>query len=177
MNQTLLIASCLLGVTIVPALVLLFRSLLSSGRSLPSSIEWIQEVCASRYRPMERLLGTEDLDFLASQPGYTRQMARRLRSERRKAFRGYLRCMRRDFDHVCLALQLLMANSTIDRPDLASVLVKQKATFHMAMLAVEFRLALHACGIDRMVDVRDLVGALDALGGELRQLVPVATAA
>jgi hypothetical protein len=177
MNQTLLITSLVLVGTVVPALVLLFRGLLSSGKSLPSSVEWIQEVCASRYRPMERLLRPEDFDFLASQPGYTRQIGRRLRSERRKVFRGYLRWMKRDFDHVCLALQLLMVNSMVDRPDLASVLVRQKAAFHMAMVAVEFRLLLHACGVDRMVDVRDLVGVLDALGGELRQLIPVATPA
>ncbi len=173
MNQTLLTVTFLLLGTLVPALVLLFRGLLSSQRSLPSSIDWIQDISAARYRPMERLLRSEDFQFLASQPGCTRQLARRLRTERRKVFRSYLYAMKRDFNRVCLALQVLMANSAVDRPELASVLVKQKTTFQLAILAVEFRLALHACGFDRMVDVRDLVGALDILGSELRQLVPV----
>ena len=173
MNHALWMVSLVLIGTLVPVLVLLFRNLLSPQRSLPSSVDWIQDLSAVRYRPMERLLSTEDLDFLASQPGYTRQMARRLRSERRKAFRGYLRCMKRDFNRVTLAIQMLMINSMVDRPDLAGILVKQKAAFQMGLLAVEWRLAMHACGWDRMVDVRDLVGALDALGNELRQLVPV----
>ncbi|HZT29760.1 MAG TPA: hypothetical protein VFA33_07755 [Bryobacteraceae bacterium] len=174
MSHNLLLVSLLLVGTLGPAAVLLFRKLLSPQRSLPTSTDWIQELSAERYRPMGRLLESEDYEFLASQPGYTRAMANRLRRERRKAFRGYLRCLTRDFNRVCLAIQLLMMDSAHDRADLAAVLVKQRAMFRLGLVAVEFRLALHACGWDRMVDVRDLVGALDVLGSELRQLVPAA---
>ncbi|HWB97508.1 MAG TPA: hypothetical protein VG672_12415 [Bryobacteraceae bacterium] len=173
MNYTLLVASLLIAGTFGSAMVLLFRKLLQPQRSLPTSTDWIQDLSASRYRPMARLLSNDDFRFLASQPGYNRAMARRLRRERRKAFRGYLRCLTRDFGRVCTAIQLLLMDSAADRPDLAAALVKQRAIFRLNLLAVECRLLLHACGWNRMVDVRDLVGTLDVLGGELRRLVLV----
>ena len=56
-----------------------------------------------------------------------------------------------------------------DRPELAKELAHQKVTFYRGLLRVEFRLTLHACGIERMPDV-DLLQPLISLETQLRQL-------
>src|SRR5580692_10972349 len=78
-------------------LAFLFRRLIAGPKSLPVSVEWINDLSIARYRPMERLLTEEDYRFLASQPGIDKKALRRLRGERRKIFRGYLACLSHDF--------------------------------------------------------------------------------
>jgi hypothetical protein len=158
------------------ALVLLFRKLIGGREKLPVSVDWISDLSASRYRPMERLLNEEDCRFLAGQPGCDRRMLRRIRGERRRLFRGYLACLSRDFNRVGAALRLLMAYSAQDRSDLARILYKQQALFALGMLAVQWHLALHACGLGT-VDVRGLVRVMESMRLELRQLVPLENAA
>ncbi|HTT60279.1 MAG TPA: hypothetical protein VMG35_00510 [Bryobacteraceae bacterium] len=153
------------------ALAFLFRSVIAGPKSLPVSVDWISDLSAARYRPMERLLGEEDYRFLASQPGIDRKMLRRMRSERRKILRGYLACLSRDFSLVGAALRLMMMYSSHDRPDLAGILYKQQALFACGMLSVQWHLALHACGLGA-VDVRNLVGAMEFMRLELRQMIP-----
>jgi hypothetical protein len=110
-------------------LAFLFRRLIAGPKSLPVSVDWINDLSIARYRPMERLLSEEDYRFLASQPGFDKKMLRRIRSERRKVFRGYLACLSRDFSLVGAALRLMMMYSAQDRPDLAGILYKQQALF------------------------------------------------
>jgi hypothetical protein len=158
------------------ALVFLFRRLIAGPKSLPVSVDWINDLSIARYRPMERLLSEEDYSFLATQPGFNKKLLGRIRSERRKVFRGYLACLSRDFALVGAALRLMMMYSTQDRPDLAGILYKQQALFAVAMLGVQWRLLLHACGLGN-VDVSGLVRAMEQMRLELRQMVPVAGAA
>jgi hypothetical protein len=156
---------------VAAALVFVFRRLIAGPQTLPTSVDWISDLSAARYRPMQRLLGAEDYEFLASQPGCNRRMLRRMRSERRRLFRGYLACLGRDFGRVCAALKLLMVYSTHDRPDLAGILYKQQALFALGILSVQWQLALHACGWGT-VDVRGLVRAMEFMRLELRQMIP-----
>jgi hypothetical protein len=158
------------------ALAFLFRRLIAGPKSLPVSVDWINDLSVSRYRPMERLLSQEDYRFLASQPGIDKRMLRRIRSERRRLFRGYLACLSRDFSLVGAALRLMMMYSAQDRPDLAGILYKQQALFALGMLAVQWHLVLHACGLGT-VDVRGLVGAMESMRLELRQMIPAEGAA
>jgi hypothetical protein len=160
---------------VVAALVFLFRRLIAGPKSLPVSVDWINDLSIARYRPMERLLSEDDYRFLASQPGFDKRMLRRIRSERRKVFRGYLACLRRDFSLIGTALRMMMTYSTQDRPDLAGILLKQQALFALGMLAVQWRLVLHACGLGT-VDVRGLVGAMEFMRLELRQMIPAESA-
>jgi hypothetical protein len=51
------------------AIAFLLRKLFASPKTLPVSVDWINDLSAIRYRPMERLLSAEDERFLASQPG------------------------------------------------------------------------------------------------------------
>src|SRR5579872_4117607 len=49
------------------------------------------------YEPMKRLLSEEDFNFLKSRPGVGPALVRRLRAQRRKAFRTYLCELASDF--------------------------------------------------------------------------------
>jgi hypothetical protein len=99
-------------------------------------------------------------------------MGRRLRAERRRVFRGYVRSLERDFGRICGAIQALMTTSAEDRPDLAAALVKQRALFAYGIVSLRVRLALDAAGWHG-IDVRPLLDTLETLRGELRQLAAV----
>jgi hypothetical protein len=157
------------------AVVVLARKLAFTDTSLPLTAEWIDELSVERYRPMMHLLDDGDAEFLRSQPGFTPAMAAKLRTERCQVFRGYLRCLRTDFQRVCAALKLLMLHSRDDRPDLAGVLVHQQLMFECGMLLVGLRLFLYRWGLCG-VDVTDLVKIFDVMRLELRRLVPAGAA-
>jgi len=69
-----------------------------------------------------------------------------------------------------------MTHSSQDRPDLAGILYKQQALFAIGMLNVQWRLALHTLGLGT-VDVSGLVGAMEYMRLELRQMIPAESAA
>jgi hypothetical protein len=171
----LIVISVLTGLALVAAVVVMACKLASADTSLPLTAEWIDELSMERYRPMMHLLDGEDLEFLRSQPGFTPGMASKLRSQRCQIFRGYMRCLRADFQRVCAALKLLMLHSRYDRPDLASVLVHHQVMFECGMALVGFRLFLYRLGLCG-VDVTDLVKIFDLMRLELRRLVPATVA-
>lgn len=164
-----LIALVCLAVGVVVAF--LFRRLIAGPKSLPVSVDWINDLSTARYRPMERLLSEEDYLFLANQPGFDKRMLRRVRAERRKVFRGYLASLSQDFSMVGAALRLMVMYSAQDRPDLAGILYKQQAMFAWGMLAVQGHLILHTFGLGT-VDVSGLVHAMESMRLELRQMIP-----
>jgi hypothetical protein len=155
------------------ALRLLIRKIAVSGGRLPVTAEWIDELSIERYRPMMRLLNREDLDFLRSQPRFTRRMATRLRVQRCQIFRDYLRWLKEDFGRVSAAIKVLLLQSRHDRPDLAAALVRYQATFALRIFTVQFRLFLYRWG-GCAVDVSSLLGTFDVMRQELRTLVPAA---
>jgi hypothetical protein len=157
---------------LVMALVLLFCKLNSRVSSLPVTAEWIEELSVERYRPMLRLLDGEDIEVLRSQPGFTPAMAVKLRVQQCQVFRAHLRSLTMDFSRVGTALKIVMAQSGLDRPDLASVLVYQQVLFSCGLVAVHFRLFLYRWGICN-VDVASLVKIFDAMRLELQSMVPV----
>jgi len=122
---------------------------------------------------MMRLLDSSDIAFLRSQAGYTPKMESRLRAQRCQIFRGYIRCLDKDFRQVCTALKLVLVQSQHDRPDLSAVLVHHQVMFASGLLAVYFRLFLYRWGICT-VDVTALVQIFDVMRLELRNLVPAA---
>jgi hypothetical protein len=120
---------------------------------------------ADRYRPMLRLLSKEDLAFLPADC----KLQRALRAKRRELFRGYLRCLTRDYAHLLAGVREAMVHAGMERPDLAKALVKNRVLFAIAICKVEFRLALHAAGSDS-VEVSGLVDAFEVLRGQVRVL-------
>jgi hypothetical protein len=122
---------------------------------------------------MLRLLDSNDIVFLRAQAGYTAKMESKLRAQRCQVFRGYLRCLDKDFKQVCMALKLVLVQSQHDRPDLSAVLLHHQVMFATGMTAVYFRLFLYRWGICS-VDVTALVQIFDVMRLELRNLVPTA---
>src|ERR1700739_2229680 len=62
-----------------------------------SEIPSLEEFCLDRYQPMIGLLANDDLNFLARQPGCNPKILSRLRRDRRRVFRMYLRDLAVDF--------------------------------------------------------------------------------
>jgi len=174
--QELLFTSGLLALAVGAAFFLVVRKLASPSAVAPPTAEWLEQFSVARYRPMERLLDDADFAFVASHRGSGPALVRRLRAQRRKFFRGYLNLLRRDFQRIVLALELQLVHSPEDRPELAGVLLKQRAAFTLGLLQVETRLLLHACGWGR-VDVRGLLTALDSLRLEVRPMAIAGAAA
>jgi hypothetical protein len=174
MNLLLLSATAvfvLLGILFL----VLFRALASRNRKSALPEDWESIFAPARYKPMERLLGPEDQAFLASQPACNRGMARRFRATRISAFRGYARCLGRDFNRVSDALKMLMVHASVDRSALAGLLLKQRLLFNLNMMSLQMRLVLHSFGWSApKIDIRDLVEALDAMRTQLRALAVVA---
>lgn len=129
---------------------------------------------ADRYRPMLRLLAEDDLAFLPAD----RKLRQKLRGKRRKLFRGYLRCLTRDYAHLLAGVRQAMVHSEVDRPDLARALARNRILFALAICKIDYHLLLHAMGIGK-VDISSLVEALETLRAQVGALssTPFSTAA
>ena len=152
-------------------LIRLCRQVVGSNCKLPVTLEWIETLSVERYRPMLRLLDAQDLSFLESQPGFRRAMASRLRRQRCDIFRGYLKHLCADFQRTCAALKLVMLHSEVDRPDLASALLRSQAAFACGLVHIQLRVTLYRWRL-ASVDAGELVRLFDVMRLELRTLVP-----
>jgi hypothetical protein len=151
------------------ALVIVLRQLLSPARHHEVSVDWLNRFSISRYKVMERILSETDFEFLKSQKGYHPSISRRLRLQRQAIFRSYLSCLKRDFGRLEAALMLCMAASRVDRPDLATAILKRRLVFTWAVACAEYRLVLYGLGLGT-VDVGQLVGSLSGMRLELGQM-------
>jgi hypothetical protein len=165
--------SLLAALALVSALAFLLRKVGSGSHGLPVTSEWIDDLSLNRYRPMLRMLDGRDIAFLRTQPGYTPDIARKLRSQRTQIFRGYLRSLETDFGRVCSAIKVVMLQSKYDRPELAEALLRQQVTFACAMVSVRARLFLYSVGVSG-VEVSNLVKIFDSMRLELLTLAPAA---
>jgi hypothetical protein len=128
---------------LVILLVVATRHLLSPH---PFSVtnEQVEELSIERYRPMLGLLDRQELDSPCAHPGIAARMG--FRVQRSRAFREYLGQMDDDFQRTSMALKVLIVQSTHDRPDLASALVRSQITFACRMMMVRFQLVLYRYG-------------------------------
>jgi hypothetical protein len=149
---------------------------ISGGSRLPVTAAWIEDLSLERYRPMLRMLDDSDIDFLRSQPGFTPGMASKLRTQRAKIFRGYLKNLESDFARVCSAIKMIMLQSNHDRPELANSLLRRQVAFACAMLSARALVLFYRMGVCG-VDVTRLVRLFDSTRLELRTLAPVSTPA
>ena len=113
---------------------------------------------SGRYRPMLRLLSEDDFAFLAGNP----KLIRSLRAERHKLFRGYLRCLTKEYGRLLAGIRMVMVQSKVDRPDLARALAKNRMLFALAICRIEYRLNMNAMGLGK-VDISGVVEAFDRL--------------
>lgn len=175
MQAELIIGAVIAG-GITAALVALIHKLASPGRCELVSADWLSRFSVAKYRPMERILSPADFRFLSAQKGYRPKVARRLRWERIRAYRGYLKCLRADYRKLEATVTLWMAHSPKDRPEMALELFRRRIRFHIAMAAAEWRLVLFGLNITAPAHLR-LVDDLDDLRVCLRRAAMVRQAA
>jgi hypothetical protein len=114
-----------------------------------------------RDYPFHRLLDPADFEFLRRR-GASEKQVRKLRAERRRLFRLYLRSLARDFHQVHRAIKRILVQARVDRPDLAVTLARQQAAFYRNMLIAEVLLFAHACGWDNL-PAMDLLEPLNTI--------------
>lgn len=129
---------------------------------------------SERYRPMLRLLAEEDFQTLR-QVGWSQKKVRQAKAERRKLFRRYLRCLVKDYSRVLSGLRTSMVQAQTDRPDLARAIARNYAHFALALLRIEFHLALHTVGVSK-VDVSNLVNVVETLRIQAGSFAPLQVA-
>jgi len=124
------------------------------------------------YKPMLRLFSSEDLELVSS----NKVLAKQLKQQRTQIFRGYLRSLTRDYGRLLAGIRVAMLQSGVDRPDLASALVKNQLLFALAVCRIEYRLWLQNAGLGT-VDVSALVNAIDTLRSQVSVMNPALAAA
>lgn len=148
-----LLAGCFAG---------LFWRLASGSDASHCTTEWLDAFSPESYAPMERLLDRRDAEFLASQPGFSPGISRRLMAERRRIFAEYLRLLSNDFHQLIRVGKFMVVYSEVDRQEFARRLWRQQVRFYVEFCAVRFQLALIPMGWTS-ADAQPLVAALSAL--------------
>ncbi|MGH9657217.1 MAG: hypothetical protein ACRD96_01670 [Bryobacteraceae bacterium] len=152
------------------AFAVVFTALAARDRLSSESLDQLTEFSSEKYKPMEMLLSEREYRFLASQPGFTPEIGNRFRADRRRVFRGYLKCLRQDFNRIYLVTKVLLVYSDVQRPELLRQLLFQRIRFAVALLRVEARLATHRIGLGA-ADARVLVESLEAMHIQVRELM------
>ena len=122
-----------------------------------------------RLAPMQRLLATDDFEYLKSQPGYKPEIASQLRAQRVTTFKKYLGSMTAEFNHLHRALRVLTLHAPTDRSEINRLLLEQRILFSVRVLQVRVRLTFYALGM-KPVDVSGLVQSIDAMRQQVRQM-------
>src|SRR5262245_48047902 len=107
---------------LLAAFAFTIRSMMTSRAEGDHATSALSDVRVERYRPIARLMSTEDIEFLRSQPGFEPSMERRFRAERRAVMRQYLREMERDFQAIYRGATHLLMLAPIDQPELVGLL-------------------------------------------------------
>ena len=138
LSVALAILVALAGAASILLLLKVASASLHAEQALLLSADWCDTLPAARYHPMLWLLSDRRLRILRSRGALGREL--RIRIRRRRIFRRYLKSLRTDFARTCLVVKLIMLISPVDRPDLASRLVRAEIGFSWRLLIVRFRL-------------------------------------
>lgn len=170
MISILVLGSVCLGLVIV-FVVSLRRLLKVSEASV--TVEWAKSFSLSAYAPMERLLDEGDFEFLKSQPGYNRKIAKDLRVKRVRIFRAYLGMMSRDFSRLHSTLQSYLLSLEVDDPQISAELVRQKWLFQRALVIAHLQLELYSLGIGtvKCAPLMDAIRSMGNLAGDVPELL------
>jgi hypothetical protein len=167
--------NCAAAVASVACLVLIaacfyfLRQAREAERSLSVARVWLAGMSAECYAPMVRLLADQDFSFLRRQPGATPALLDRLRTQRHRAFQGYLANLHADFARASQLLLFLVVRENPCRPNLPALFIRHRLHFAADLLLLRFRLLLHRFGLAR-VDATPLVTRLTALRTDLQAL-------
>lgn len=173
MMISILVLGCVsLGLVIV-FVVSLRRLLKVSEASV--TVEWAKSFSLSAYAPMERLLDEGDFEFLKSQPGYNRKIAKDLRVKRVRIFRAYLGMMSRDFSRLHSTLQSYLLSLEVDDPQISAELVRQKWLFQRALVIAHLQLELYSLGIGtvKCAPLMHAIRSMGNLAGDVPELLGI----
>lgn len=137
---------------------------------------WLDTFSVERYRPMQALLSGADLEFLRARPGFTMWMEMRVRMQRARIFKAYLKNLDSDFQRLSAACKQLIVHANYDRPDLATVVLRRQLAFKCAKANVELRLLFYRCGVCG-VAVKGLLHTFDSMSAQVQSLSPIMGAA
>jgi len=153
------------------AVIFVFWRIGCGSVTVPPTTGWIDEFSVERYRPMMRLLDGDELRFARSHPGATAKLIAQFRRERCRIFRGYLHSLKADFTRVLTVLKLLVTHSSVDRPDMAALIIRSQALFALGMVLIHVQLLLYSAGIGT-VSVASVLKLFEVTRLELRTLIP-----
>jgi hypothetical protein len=88
-----------------------------------------------------RLLRRDDFDFLAGQRGYNPKIGSKLRRDRERVFRLYLKELANEFHRLHARARELAAASPVPHPEIVRTLMRQQVAFWLAMLRIEVTFA------------------------------------
>jgi hypothetical protein len=155
---------------VVVTIALLLRNILRQTMEPLPDRSWLESFNVNRYRPMQRLLAESDYEFLEANGG-SADVIRRLKAERRRLFRLYLRNLVRDFNRLHRAARILSLEADTDRSEFAILLLRMRVAFACTVAMVQFRLTLNAFGLGT-VDARRLLRTLDQMSVSYASLNP-----
>ncbi|MGD0299291.1 MAG: hypothetical protein ABSE86_19470 [Bryobacteraceae bacterium] len=158
------------AVFLAAAFAYVIRQLTSRFNPEAVAADWLDGFSLESYAPMRRLLDQSDFEFLKKQPGYRPALGKRLSAERRQAFIDYLWLMVGDFNQLLKLGRLMLVSSSVDRPEFARALWRQRITFYVSVCTIRCKLALAPLGV--RVEGPEL---LDSLGEMLRQVTELAS--
>jgi hypothetical protein len=115
------------------------------------NLEWLEEFSVARYQGLTKLFDREDFDFLARQPGFSPELAVRLRADRLKIASSYLNRLEHDVRQLLSIANRSLATALHDNDDFSAFLLKQEFRFAAGLLSVRFQLFLMRCGLLRYV--------------------------
>lgn len=125
------------------------------------------EFSLARYEPMARLFSEEDLRFLEAQPGYTPDIGRKFRRERRRIFRSYLRELSAEFNRLHERARAIAASLPAEHSALVGSLIRLQCRFWYEMAVLNLSVSLGWTG---MADVQGLVNAVASMQAEVSRL-------
>jgi hypothetical protein len=150
----------ILGGAVVLLAIVTIRLLLD--RASKPSRPPVDEFSLTRYQAMMGLTSEEDFEFLAAQPGYRKEIGMRMRRERRRIFRMYLRALAADFRSLHAAARTLVAEAPERHADLVGLLIGCQLRFWRRMALVELRLLTPTARLPKL-DMAPLLQPLESL--------------
>jgi hypothetical protein len=107
----------------------------------PVGYEPARHACLLHAVQVERILRRDDFDFLARQRGYKPKIGSKLRRDRERVFRLYLKELAREFHRLHARARELAAASPEPHPEIVRTLMRQQVAFWLAMLRIEVTFA------------------------------------
>ena len=123
---------------------------------------------------MQSLLGTEDFQFLAKQPGFDFSLYRKLRRERMLIFRQYLGRLITDFNRLHTAARMVISQSEEDQSEMVGRLFRLKVRFTLSALRAECSYYCCWLGLSTLA-TRTLIARLEEMSSELACLATPST--